>query len=369
LDECVPSAGTQLLSTLVACLNDFPIKLFVSSRSEPAIVKSFSSILHNPIPLQEQPADEVAKDVRLYWEHNLDQLCLLRGAADWRPSVSLDRLVQLTGLLFIYASTVLKVVQITKHDPIEKLMEFLAKVNTGTSSTEVHEQNLLNQLYQRIVVQAISDDDGTVNLKYVHRLRAILEVIIFARIPLTPRALSDLLDIDAYKLNGYLATLDSVLVVPDASSSDGVVRPLHQSFPDFVCQHGGRVHRDLAINPTTANAHLTEHCLARLNKELHFDMCDIRDPSLFNVEVQDMKDRLRKHISLALRYSCEFWAVHCLHYVQASGPQHEVPLGLLEFCNTHLLHWIELLSLINGLNDILRIMPTLLIVFEVSLAS
>jgi hypothetical protein len=368
LDECVPSDGTQLLSTLVACLNDFPIKLLVSSRSEPAIVRSFGSILHNPIPLQEQPADEVAKDVRLYWEHSLDQLCLLRGAADWRPSVSLDHLVDLTGLLFIYASTVLKVIQNTKHDPIGKLTEFLATVSTGTSLTEVHGHSLLDDLYLRIVTQAISDDDGTVNPKYVHRLRAILEVIIFARRPLTPYAISQLLNIDAHELNGYLATLVSVLVIPDASSSDGVVRPLHQSFPDFVCQYSGRVHQDLAINAAIANAHLTERCLARLNKELHFDMCDIRDPSLFNHEVEDMEDRLRKLVSLALRYSCEFWAVHYLECILSTDPRCQVPSGLVEFCHNHLLHWMEVLSLIDGLNVIPRVISKLLMVFQVTLA-
>jgi hypothetical protein len=133
-----------------------------------------------------------------------------------------------------------------------------------------------------------------------------------------------------------------------------------------VCQHGGRVHPDLVIKAATANARLTEYCLARLNKDLHFDLCDIRDPSLFNNEIQDLEGLLRRHVSLALRYSCEFWAVHCLHYVQASGPQREVPLGFLEFCNTHLLHWIELLSLINGLNNILHVMPTLQQAFEVT---
>jgi hypothetical protein len=93
LDECMPSDGTQLLSTLVACLNDFPIKLLVSSRSEPAIFKSFAGIPHTPILLQEQPADEVARDVRRYWEKSLDELCCLRGVADWRLSVSPNQLV------------------------------------------------------------------------------------------------------------------------------------------------------------------------------------------------------------------------------------------------------------------------------------
>jgi hypothetical protein len=365
LDECALSNGAHLLSTLVDCLAGFQIKLLVSSRRDHDVARRFDIIPHTQILLQEQPIEEVEKDVRLYWEHSLDELCPPRGDANWRNSVSLDWLADLTGYLFIYATTILKMIQNVKHNRTEALTNVLGEANP---STEADKRNLLNDLYFHILSEAVSDYDGSVNPESVLRLRDILEVVIFARHPLTPRAVSELLKIDMHKLDGYLHALVSVLVIPDANSPDGVIRPLHQSFPDFVCQHGGRVHHDLAIEAATANIHLTEHCLARLDKDLHFDMCDIRDPSLFNVEVEDLDDRLRRYISSALRYSCEFWAVHYLQYVRASGPQREVPLGFLEFCNTHLLHWIELLSLINGLKNILHIMPALQPAFEVTIS-
>jgi hypothetical protein len=366
LDECAPSNGTQLLSTLVDCLAGFQIKLLVSSRRDHDIASRFALIPHKPILLQAQPLEEVENDVRLYWEHSLDDLCPPRGDvdSDWRHAVSLDGLVKRTGHLFIYATTILNMIEDVQHS----LTELLEKSNPETSLTETDEGSLLDALYLHILTQAVSNRNGTVSPRSALRLRDILEVVIFAQQPLTRAALSQLLEMRTDALDGYLATLVSVLIIPDTSSSDGVVRPLHQSFPDFVCQYSGRVHHDLAINATTANAHLTKHCLARLNKELRFDMCDIRDASLFNVEVEDLKDRLKKYVSLALLYSCEFWAVHCIYAVKASGPQDEVPLGLLEFCNTHLLHWIELLSLVNGLNDAVRIMPKLRAAFEVNLS-
>jgi hypothetical protein len=363
LDECPPSNGTQLLSTLVACLAGFPIKFLVSSRRDQEIAASFDIIPHTQIRLQEQPLEEIEKDVRLYWEHSLDVLCPPRGDADWRCSLSLNRLTNLTGYLFIYATTIVKMIQNVKHNRIGKLTKLLG---TANPSPEADKHNPLYDLYFDILLQAVSDYNGTVNPESVRRLRDIIEIVIFAQHPLTPRALSELLNIKTDELISYLSTLVSVLVIPDANSSDGVIRPLHQSFHDFVCQHSGRVHDDLAIDATIANVHLTEYCLSRLSQDLHFDMCEIRDPSLFNVEVEDMQDRLEKYVSLALRYSCEFWAVHCLYTVQASGSQGEVPLGLLEFCNTHLLHWIELLSLVNGLNDAVRIMPMMLLAFEVT---
>jgi hypothetical protein len=364
LDECVPSNAALLLSTLVDCLAGFRIKLLVSSRMDHDIDTSFDIIPHTQILLQEQPVEEIKKDVRLYWEHSLDELCPPRGDADWRNSVSLDRLADLTGYLFIYATTIIKMIRNVKHNRTEALTKVLGKSNPFP---EADKHNLLDDLYLRILSQAISDYDGTVNPESVLLLRDILEVVIFAKNPLPPRALSELLNIEMDELDGYLFALVSVLVIPDANRSDGVIRPLHQSFADFVCQHGGRVHHDLVIDAATANAHLTEWCLSRLIKDLHVDMCHIRDPSLLNDEVEDLEDRLRIHVSSALRYSCEFWATHCLYDIRASDLERTVPLGLLEFCSTHLLHWIELLSLVNGMNGALRIIPKLLPTFQVTL--
>jgi hypothetical protein len=369
LDECVPSDGALLLSTLVDCLAGFPLKLFISSRNDPAISKSFADIHHIPISLQERPADEVAKDVRLYWEHSLDDLCRKRRITDWRHSVSLDLLVNLTGHLFVYAATILKMIWNSRRNPIDELKEHITTSSLGTSPTEIHTYSLLDDLYLSIIVQAVCDKDGTVNLKRAVRLRAILEVVIFARHPLTPRALSELLDFDLYELDAYLAAMVSVLVMSDATGADDVVRPLHRSFTDFVRQQGGCIHPSLTIDATIANAHLAEYCLAQLNKRLHFNMCDIRDPSLFNDEVENLESQLGIHVPLTLRYSCNYWGVHYLEYVRSSLPQDVVvPMSLLEFCNNHLLHWIELLSLLCGLNDTLGVLPMLLAALQVTIA-
>jgi hypothetical protein len=365
LDECTTSDGTLLLSTLVDCFAGFPIKLLISSRNGRDIARRFAIIPHMPILLQEQPLEEVEKDIRLYWEHSLDELCPPSSDTDWRHVVSLDRLAELTGHLFIYATTILKMIQNVKHSRIEMLTNLVGRANP---SPEAGKRSLLNDLYFCILSQAINNHDGTVNPKSVRRIRKILEVVIFARHPLTRCALSQLLDMKTDELDAHLATLVSVLIVPDTISADDVVRPLHQSFPDFVVQHAGRVHCDLIINAATANAHFTEHCLARLNKDLHTDMCHIRDPSLFNNEVKGLGVLLQLYVPLGLRYSCRFWTIHYLEYVRAAGRHSKGPLGLDRFCQDHLLHWIELLSLIDGLGDALRLLTTLLAALEVYLA-
>jgi hypothetical protein len=373
LDECTPSDGARLLSTMVDCLSTLPIKLFVASRSDTDIIESFGAILPTGICLQDQPAHQVAKDVRLYWEDGLDTLCRKRRLPSWRSVVSIELLVELTGQLFIYATTILKVIQNTKGNPITKLQELLKVSRSGARFTMAFvlsaKPSPLEELYVHILTEAVKDNDGQVNSEYAVELRDVLETIVFAREPLTVPALSELLGFERIKLDNYLSTLISLLVVPDVTDELGVIRPFHQSFPDFLVKHGERIHSGLRVDSTIADVHIAERCFVILHKYLRFNICGIQNPSLFNNEVPNLAARLSQYVSAALRYSCQYWFVHWLEHMHAAGLEWQVPKGLLEFCDKNLLHWIEVLSLIEGLDAVLRAMPELLTVMNVSFAT
>jgi hypothetical protein len=361
LDECGVSDGASLLSSLVKSLASHPVKLFVTSRNEADIVRTFQSIPHVAIELQEVG---VSGDIRLYWESNLDELCRHKGLPDWRIAVSIRRLVKLTGNLFIYARTILEIIFDTRSNPIAKLRELVEISGSGSGPSTTFDGSVdyspLEKLYSQIIAQAVKDNRGNTSAQYALRLHDILEVVIFARKPLTLHALSDLLDMNRDELRAYLAPLCSVLVVPDASNLDAVIRPLHQSFPDFVRQQGGRVHPRLTIHTMFAEKHITERCMFQLNKHLYFDICNIKDASLFNHEVSDLLTRLSKHVSVALRYSCRYWPSHLLEHIRAAGWQAQIPLSLDVFCAQHLLHWIEVLSLTGDMNAMHLLMAGLI---------
>jgi hypothetical protein len=202
LDECGVSEGASLLKTLATSLVGHPIKLFVSSRNEVDIANAFLEIDHRSIKLQEI---EVLGDVRLYWERKLDQLCHRKRLPDWRPLVSLQRLVEITGHLFIYATTILEIIANFRTNPIKKLDELLEISGPGgVPSTAFHDivsHNPLEKLYLNIISGSVKDNHGEMRTEYVLRLHDILEVVIFARKPLTPQALSDLLDMDKDELD------------------------------------------------------------------------------------------------------------------------------------------------------------------------
>jgi hypothetical protein len=359
LDECGAANGASLLETLIRSLEHHPIKLFVTSRNEARISETLLDLPHTPYKLQDV---EVSGDVQLYWEHNLDGL---KCIPDWRSMVTLDELVKLTGHLFIYATTLFDVIQDTKASPIKELVKLLEISRAGSRSTiafadpSVH-QGPLEKLYLHILTESMKDKRGSIRHEYALRVHDILEVVIFAREPITPQALCDLLNMDRDELDIYLLLLRSVLVVPEATHPGGVVRPLHQSFPDFVRQHGSLIHPQLAMHIEVADKNIAERCLFQMNKHLCFDICDIKDASLFNNEVSDLPSRLNKRVPAALRYSCTYWPSHLLVYIQVAGPESQVALGMTTFCEQHLLHWVEVLSLTEDMNAVQQMMPKLI---------
>jgi hypothetical protein len=361
LDECGSSEGASLLKALITSLANHPIKLFVSSRNEVDIANAFLDVAHDSIKLHEI---EASGDVGLYWERKLDQLCRRERLPDWRSMVSLPRLVEITGQLFIYATTILEIITNFRTNPIKKLDELLEISGPGgVPSTAFHDtisHSPLEKLYLHIISEAVKDNRSDMRTKYVLRLHDILEVVIFVRELLTPQALSDLLDMDKDELYRYFSPLCSVLVVPDVFDPDGVVRVMHQSFPDFVRQKGGLVHSEMTIHGTAAEKQLAKRCMVQLNKHLRLNICNLHDPSLFNDEISDLEIRLRQYVTAALRYSCRFWITHWLEHIRAAGPQAQVPDGLDIFCTEHLLHWIEVLGLTKSLPAVQRAMPDLM---------
>jgi hypothetical protein len=217
----------------------------------------------------------------------------------------------------------------------------------------------LEKSYAHTLREAVKDDGGDISDESALHVHDILELVIFAREPLTLQAICDLLDMDRNELEGYLSTLCSVLALPDDASPDGVIRPSHQSFKDFVVQQGHLFHPKLAFDSAIAQKNIAERCIRQLNKLLHMNICCIQDPSLFNVEVPDLETLLKLHVSAALRYSCRFWVSHCLEHIRVAGREAQLPHGLDQFCAEHLLHWIEVLSLTGNLHDVQRTMPDL----------
>jgi hypothetical protein len=119
------------------------------------------------------------------------------------------------------------------------------------------------------------------------------------------------------------------------------------------------------VDIASDHLHIVEHCVKLMNNCLRYDICQIRDPSLLNIEVDDLEGRLIKYVPESLQYACRFWVMHWLEHIRTAGTQSRIPTGLEAFCEQHLLHWIEVLSLAGNLYAVQRTMLDLISVMKV----
>jgi hypothetical protein len=85
-----------------------------------------------------------------------------------------------------------------------------------------------------------------------------------------------------------------------------------------------------------------------MNNSLKYNICDV--PEAMTVSRMETTNSCHdvRNVSEALKYSCLHWAVH-LAGVQLERPNTNVLAALGDFLKTHLLHWIECLSVLGEL--------------------
>jgi hypothetical protein len=343
LDECYVEGsceGGDAIPLLLSKLGSLPyIKILITSRAEDTIKRMFDRMA-NQLALHDIEANIVQGDIHLYFEHCLTSLAHARKLPlPFPTNDALDELVKRAGTLFIYAATVVKWVSDPKAQPLLRLQQVLEQ----DVDEVAFQHRMLDGMYTQILEQA-AETSGNPK-PHERALGKILSAIVLLQEPVHPTALAVLVDEDK-RASVILPLLSAVLLVDE----EAPVRLFHPSFPDFItneerCRDG----RFLVTRPE-GHLQLATRCLEIMNNGLRQDICDIQDPSLSNSEVADLEERLARAVPSELRYACQYWHIHLQYADVFSGS------GLLAvlatFCTRHLLHWVELLSLMNKLPNV-----------------
>jgi hypothetical protein len=178
LDECQKSAGTEggpLISLLVQALQHQHVKLLVTSRQEDSLVNMFRSIPHVPLRLHEVGSVIVEADVRRVYSQGFADIRRERarelGTGQWPTQLHLDRLVHLTGPLFIYATTVLKFVGELRFSPVKRLHQVLER-GSATSLDSSKPFSRIDALYIDVLQSATADMSGRADAELCWRVLA-----------------------------------------------------------------------------------------------------------------------------------------------------------------------------------------------------
>jgi hypothetical protein len=384
-DECDKDEegqeGGQLLPLLLDTVDnaEIPMKLLVTSRPEQSIL----AIIKDHVPagkmrrvdLQAIPAAEVQADISLYLTEELKRISSRRRLTSWPPPAAVNELVRRTGVLFVYASTVIGFVGDPRYSAQARLSVVFKTSSASSQSTSLYLQ--LDGLYMQLMYTAVQKRgmtivyDGTqhpqprlVDTELCRRLRTVVGSIVLLRDPVSLNTLGDVLwDEDRDEIGITARMLSSVLLVTD----DQPIHTLHPSFREFLLDSNRCSDEHFQVNQGERHLHIALGCLLVMNKHLHRNMCDVKDSSLLNSEIGDLHERIDRYVPAAVQYACKHWISHLAAATQRPVSQQgekwirQVKAQLSTFCSEHLLHWMEVTSLDNhfqsslsGLNTAVR---------------
>ncbi|KIM28349.1 hypothetical protein M408DRAFT_140228, partial [Serendipita vermifera MAFF 305830] len=329
LDEC-GDIGTRkkLLNCLLnACKRVDWLKLVVISRPERDIQALLGASGVTSRNLAEDDLDR--SDIRHFTEELMRSLVESRGLPDaWPGETRLDQIIARSGGLFIYIETISRILEISK-DPDAPLDLILS----GESREDYSE---LHQLYSTAIASRVGQESD--------KFRSIVGALIAVAMhrPLCDDTFAQLVGEKPHVVKAWVDDLGSVLYRDE--SQNGGIRVRHLTILEFLT--GPSCPSELRVDLGQANQDLGVHCLKAMEKELRFNICEMKTSYLPNSDVKGLAEIVQQKVSDALQYSCLYWSHHvCFH----SGVTSEEILKPLEafFTGEKPLFWLEVLSVMG----------------------
>jgi hypothetical protein len=364
LDECACDKhgrpGGELLPILLSMMLKLSgrIKLLLTSRTDPVIARMLNGTLLDSQPkvvqLHDQDRAVVRSDIRTFLTQSFAGLVQMRpniSLLNWPALADLDTLVDLADPLFVYAATIVRFVSHPGYNPRARLDVMLSR-REGTSASLYR---CLDQLYMQVLRTSVYSDDQEDEDMLSDTLKAVVGSVVVAQEPLSIRVHSILIDKDLDEVQLMVDSLSALLL--DPGSPDKPVGVFHSSFPDFIVNPQRCDELRFVVSLDEHHLRLACGCLALLNHHLRYNMANLQNPDIANIDVEHLDDRLLRglfgadldkasSLPQALYYAARHWSTH----VAASSIRDSHLLDALsQFCRNHLFHWLELLSLIRHL--------------------
>ena len=358
LDECKDEEpASAILSILSRYIDQIPqVKFFITGRPEPRIRSGFRLAALRPITevfkLHEVERTSVDVDIKLFFRTRLTEIVKNRShpdvTEDWPLPSDIDILCENAAGLFIYASTVVKFVESPYHRPPKRLALLVSLPQNTTCGGESSIDSLYTEILGHAYRNVRTDNQNPDNWEVYQHFRSVVGAVLLAFNPLSMESLSSLLhDFNTPSdISTALNPLHSLLLVPEATADP--VRTFHKSFPDFLMDPKWCQDTRFLVDPAVHHTEMFFSCLQLMEQGLRRNICDLDVICLDRVD--DLSDRRQKHIGDALGYACQFWTKHLVKSPSNGSNAKKAQEEIDKFFTTHLLHWIEVLTIMEDLD-------------------
>lgn len=353
LDECEKERDIKVMLELWSRLPQMTTirpKFFLTSRPDLPIQQGFRDMavdVHLDVDLYNETQTTIRNDISIFLQDGFSRIRRnynadpLSDSLDdtWPGSETLQSLVDMAIPLFIVAATVYLYVGDSNWNPQERLGEIMRFQKMG--QLDQVERTYLPVLTR---LSATLSDSGDKDRLY-QEFGMIVGSIVTLVEPLSITSLANLLRVSRATIMCRLRPLQSVLQVP--VDSETPVRTLHLSFGEFLLSDKLQ-DKPFGVNGPRTHQMLLTRCLELLlgPDGLRENLCDLQYPGQPRREVHP--SLINQRLSPAFQYACRYW----VHHVQHSKIQIHDDDEVHVFLQKHFLHWLEALSLINRLAEV-----------------
>ena len=262
LDECGEAKSQSyilsVLSSAIRC-SAIPLVFFITSRPEQDIRQSFNAEPLNSLTRRLVLDDNYKpdEDIKVFLQSKFDDIQKNHPSkyflpASWPSDSDVDSLVKKSSGQFIYASTVMKFVDSTRHRPTERLNMILGLQPTGKDMPFA----ALDELYKHIFL-AVAD---------IEAVMKVFEVLFFfPSLKHSIDVVETFLCLTPGELQIILSDLHSIIAVPSPQDiANRNLRLFHASLGDFLLDKSRS--GNLFIDAREAHAHMARYCIRRMPK-------------------------------------------------------------------------------------------------------
>jgi hypothetical protein len=356
LDECEREDDIRILLQLLPLVQkskSLQLRFLLTSRPDWPIKLGFRRVTddHQDLVLHEIPKPMIEHDISLYFEDKFFQLRLERSLpSDWPGDETIKVLVERAMPLFISAATLYRFIGDKQWNPKKRLGAILADRTAYVSK--------LDSTYMPVLNQLLNGQDERASRQLVQEFKEIVGVIILLSSPLSVNALARLLHIETEDINNRLNSLHSVLDIPD--DLDSPVRLLHLSFRDFLLDSERKDSNPFWTDKREMHTILTGRCLTVMQHCLRKNICNLPGDGAQRSEI-DIHS-IDHHLPPELRYACRYWA----HHLQQSQDPVTELVKAFSFLKAHFLHWVEAMSVLGLVTEVIGTINRLQSVIKVS---
>ncbi|KAK6332989.1 hypothetical protein TWF718_010815 [Orbilia javanica] len=318
LDECTGDLEKLLQLICSTSAETRKIRWFTTSRNNPEIESSFEyagSQLQISLELNNE---NVGATIQAYIEYKMLELSTKkRYSKEIQETVGMI-LREKAGGTFLWAHLACKELEkVYSYNAVETLnrlprglAEFYKGMLESIRDTDYGDVNTSSQILSAAVV--------------AFRPLSLREMVTVAG--LSPATEEHDIEVQIKKCGSFLATQNNTIFF------------VHQSAKDFLVSQIGSA-LIMASGLGSQHRQIVDRCLQQLQGELKMDICGLNDPGF---QIRELKDHQRDSV-IHLRYACYYWVNH-LASVEPPTSESEVVLRFLE---KNLLHWMELMVVLD----------------------